>query len=572
MTAWQMSDADSVGPSLEATASRDSSAAASGVSSPSASGLAASDKNGDGVVYQGGMHPEVVQDEPGDCPVCGMALTPVRIDGSQEEGTVRISSVTLQNIGVRTATVAVEPLTRQVRTTGRFETDEQRMHAVAPKISGWVETLHVDYEGARVQPGNPLFAIYSPELVATQEEYLTALRNAERLGAEDGSAQRLVQAAERRLAYWDVSDEQIERLAATGTPQRTLTFYAPSAGTVTRKNVTEGEKITAGQTLMHVTDLSTLWLMVDVYEQDLAWIEEGSTARVELPYAPGRTVEGRIDYIYDTLDPNTRTVKARVTVPNPDRTLKPGMYATVTLRGGRTAPTPLVPDAAIVSSGERDVVIQALGDGRFRPVPVQTGLAADGRVQILNGLRGGERIVTSAQFLIDSEARLQGALGAMASGHQHGSDASSMPSMDGQTAGGSMDMDHAMDVSSSSSMESHAGHESSAGMQHDADQRATGQHAAMADSVQTVDVTIGPEGFSPQRIRLEAGIPARLVFTRTTESTCATNVQVPAFGVAPTDIPMNEPTAITFTPDDAGSFTFACGMDMIKGTLLVVES
>jgi len=380
----------------------------------SPSGLAAYDENDDGIVHRGGMHPEVVQDEPGDCPVCGMALTPVRVDGQQEEGTVRISPVTLQNIGVRTTTVAVEPLTRQVRTTGRFEADEQRMHAVAPKISGWVETLHVDYEGARVQPGDPLFAIYSPELVATQEEYLTALRNAERLGAEDGSAQRLVQAAERRLAYWDVSDEQIERLAATGTPQRTLTFYAPSAGTVTRKNVTEGQKITAGQTLMHVTDLSALWLMVDVYEQDLAWIEEGSTARVELPYAPGRTVEGRIDYIYDTVDPDTRTVKARVTVPNPNRSLKPGMYATVTLRGGRTAPTPVVPDAAIVSSGERDVVIQALGDGRFRPVPVQTGLAADGRVQILSGLSGGERVVTSAQFLIDSEARLTGALRAMA--------------------------------------------------------------------------------------------------------------------------------------------------------------
>jgi len=354
-----------------------------------------------------------VQDEPGDCPVCGMALTPVRVDGQAEEGTVRISPVTLQNIGVRTAPVSVEPLARQVRTTGRFEANEQRMHAIAPKISGWIETLHVDYEGARVQAGDPLFDIYSPELVATQEEYLTALRNAKRLGAEDESAQRLVRAAERRLDYWDVSDRQIERLEETGTPQRTLTFYAPSAGTVTSKNVTEGQKITAGQTLMHVTDLRALWLMVDIYEQDLAWIEEGSMARVELPYAPGRSVEGRIDYIYDEVDPETRTVKARITVSNPDRSLKPGMYATVTLRRGSTAPTPVVPDAAIVSSGERDVVIQALGDGRFRPVPVQTGLAADGRMQILSGLSGGERVVTSAQFLIDSEARLTSALPAM---------------------------------------------------------------------------------------------------------------------------------------------------------------
>jgi len=379
----------------------------------SSSGLAVYDEDGDGIVYQDGMHPDVVQDEPGDCPVCGMALTPVRVDGQAEEGTVRISPVTLQNIGVRTAPVSVEPLARQVRTTGRFEANEQRMHAIAPKISGWIETLHVDYEGARVQAGDPLFDIYSPELVATQEEYLTALRNAKRLGAEDESAQRLVRAAERRLDYWDVSDRQIERLEETGTPQRTLTFYAPSAGTVTSKNVTEGQKITAGQTLMHVTDLRALWLMVDIYEQDLAWIEEGSMARVELPYAPGRSVEGRIDYIYDEVDPETRTVKARITVSNPDRSLKPGMYATVTLRRGSTAPTPVVPDAAIVSSGERDVVIQALGDGRFRPVPVQTGLAADGRMQILSGLSGGERVVTSAQFLIDSEARLTSALPAM---------------------------------------------------------------------------------------------------------------------------------------------------------------
>jgi Cu(I)/Ag(I) efflux system membrane fusion protein len=228
-----------------------------------------------------------------------------------------------------------------------------------------------------------------------------------------------------------------------------------------------------------------------------------------------------------------------------------------------------VPDEAVVSSGERDVVIQALGDGRFRPVPVQTGRAADGRMQILSGLRGGERVVTSAQFLIDSEARLQGALGAMAGGHQHGSDTSPMPSTERQDADASMNTGHTMDhqIDSASSMESRAGHAQAADMPHD-----HSRHAMMADSMQTVEITIGPEGFSPQRIELEASVPARLVFTRITESTCATNVQVPAFDVEPTDIPMNEPTAITFTPDEAGRFTFACGMDMIKGTLLVVGS
>ena len=383
------------------------------------SGLAAYDEDGDGIVYQDGMHPQIVQDEPGTCPICGMTLTPVRVDGQMEEGVVRISPATLQNTGVRTADVAVESLARQVRTTGRFEANEQRMHAVAPKIGGWVETLHVDYEGARVQKGDPLFEIYSPELVATQEEYLTALRNARRLGQDDSDAQRLVEATHRRLAYWDVTDQQINRLEETVTPQRTVTFYAPATGTITRKNVTEGAKITAGQTLMHVTNLNALWLMVDLYEQDLSWVKVGSSARVELPYAPGQAVTGTVDYIYDAVDPETRTARARITVPNPSRSLKPGMYATVTLEGSGAAPTPVVPDVAIVSSGERDVVIQALGEGRFRPVPVQTGLESGGRVQILSGLAGGERIVTSAQFLIDSEARLQGALSAMTDTSAH---------------------------------------------------------------------------------------------------------------------------------------------------------
>jgi len=405
----------------DATAPTDSAAtnAAAGSTQTSASGepsstsgLAAYDKDGDGIVYRGGMHPDIIRDEPGSCPICGMQLTPTPVGGGSDR-TVQISPVTLQNIGVRTALVSVESLTRTVRSTGVFEANPQGMSAVSPKVSGWIDRLHVDYEGARVRPGQPLFDIYSPELVATQEEYLSAIRHAERQGGTDASSNRLVKAAERRLAYWDISENQIERLRETGTPQRTLTFSAQDGGTVSRLSVMEGEKISAGQTLMHISDLNPLWLMVDLYEQDLAWVEEGATAQVELPYRPGEKIQGRVDYIYDQVDPNTRTVKARIAVPNPNRELKPGMYATVTLRGGESAPTPLVPQEAVVSSGERDVVVLALGEGRFRPVPVTTGRTANGSTQILDGLRGGERVVTSAQFLIDSEARLQGALSAM---------------------------------------------------------------------------------------------------------------------------------------------------------------
>ena len=312
LVAWQGREPADSSPAASSQATGDSSTAAAS----SASGLARFDENGDGVVYQGGMHPDVVQDEPGSCPICGMQLTPVQVggEGATEEGAVRISPATLQNIGVRTAEVSVEPLSRRIRTTGRFEANERRMTAVSPKVSGWVDRLHVDYEGARVQAGEPLFEIYSPELVATQEEYLTALRAADRLEGDAG-AQRLVDAARRRLAYWDISEAQIERLKETREPRRTLTLSAPASGTVTRKAVTQGEKVSAGQTLMHITNLRQLWLMVDVYEQDVSWVDVGNRAEVQLPYAPGRTVEGQVDYIYDEVNPDTRKPKRGARAP-----------------------------------------------------------------------------------------------------------------------------------------------------------------------------------------------------------------------------------------------------------------
>ena len=398
---------------------QDASAGADSLQQASKSGLAAADLDGDGLVYQSGMHPWIVEDAPGVCPICGMDLIPVRVDGA-EEGTVRIDPVTMQNIGVRTALVVTEPLQRTVRTTGRFAVNEQRTTVVSPKIGGWVEELHVNFEGARVAKGQPLLEIYSPDLVSTQEEYLLAIRNVERLGG-GADAQRLVDAARRRLSYWDISEEQVRRLEETGVPQKTLTLVAPASGTVSETNVVEGQKISAGQTLMRLSDLSSLWLMVDVYEQDLAWVGVGTTASIELPYDPGRTLTGRVDYLYDQLDSATRTVQARVQVANPGLKLKPQMYATVHLYGDRTESLPLVPSEAIIRTGDRAVVILALGDGRFRPVEVRTGIESDGRVQILSGLTGNERVVTSAQFLIDSEARLASSVSAMVSGHaDHG--------------------------------------------------------------------------------------------------------------------------------------------------------
>jgi RND family efflux transporter MFP subunit len=330
-----------------------------------------------------------------------------------EEGTIRISPATLQNIGVRTAEVTVEPLRRTIRATGQFEMDERGMRTVSLKAGGWVETLHADYEGAIVKKGEPLLELYSPELVSTQEEYLLALRNARRL-ENSAEAERLVEATRRRLDHWDLTEAQIERLEETGEPMRTVTFHAPSSGEVMHKNVEEGQHVEPGRDLMDIASVSTVWLIAEVNEQDLPWIEVGMPAKVQLVSDPGQTREARVDHIYHMMETETRTARVRITLPGGHRTLrKPGAYATVYLEAQPAAPAPVVPAEAVVSNGEQDVVLQALGDGRFRPRLVKTGLTAEGRVQIRSGLSGGERIVTSAQFLIDSEARLQGALSSM---------------------------------------------------------------------------------------------------------------------------------------------------------------
>jgi len=549
-----------------APASDTTAAGSTATGSTATSGLAAYDTDGDGTVYQGGMHPEVIQDEPGNCPICGMALTPTSVGGQEPEGTVQISPVMLQNIGVRTATVQVEALERRVRTTGRFQVNERRTTAVAPKVGGWVDELHVDYDGARVREGQPLFDLYSPELVATQEEYLSALRSAERLG--DDAAGRLVEASRRRLSYWDISDAQIDRLKETRTPIRALTFYAPAGGTVTQKSVTEGQKIQPGQTLMQITNLSSLWLMADVYEQDLSWISEGSSATVTLPYDQGRTVQATVDYLYDKVDDQTRTVKARLTVSNTDRTLRPGMYAVVEVRGAATDPRPVVPQEAVVSSGDLDVVVVAEGDGRFRPMPVHTGRTASGKTQILHGLTGGERVVTSAQFLIDSEARLQGALTAMTesvdgksmqrdSMVRESTDPGETGEMDGMTTGPAAPPDASAEMNYAGS------HDASAEVSNGT------AHAHATDG--RIEITVTQQGFQPSRVHLENGVETALVFTRKTTSTCATNVQIPALGVDGVDLPMNEAVTIRVTPEESGSFTFACGMDMIRGTLMIEQ-
>lgn len=416
--AWTLFRGESAGPVGEAPpAAAPGDGGAAGEAEASAGGLAAKDLDGDGIVYQSGMHPWIVEDEPGQCPICGMDLVPVSVSGV-EEGTVQIDPVTMQNIGVRTAPVQVQAISRDLRATGIFEASDRAREAVSLKVGGWVERLYVDAEGDRVRAGQPLLELYSPQLVSTQEEYLLALRNRELLGGPEGSGDgdRLVEAARRRLLLFDISAGQIERLETTGEVQRTLTIYAPASGTVTQKQVVEGMQAMPGMTLMEIVDLSGLWLQVDVPEQDLGWVDVGTRAVVHIESQPGAELTGRVEYVYDTLDPATRTGTARVLVPNPGRRIKPGMYATATLFGAPSEARPTVPSEAVIRTGDDAVVILALGEGRFRPQPVALGAEGNGMIQVLDGLEGDERVVTSAQFLIDSEARLAAAVGAMSGG------------------------------------------------------------------------------------------------------------------------------------------------------------
>lgn len=367
----------------------------------------------------GPSQPEVTPDESDHSEHIGMDTSAAGMDtgatssntqtmaDSEEPGVVVLDARTIQQTGVRTAVVEVAPLTRRIRTTGRFVMDEQAERTISPKVSGFIEHLEADFDGKKVRAGDHLFDLYSPEVLATQEDLLTAL----------GTDDRLAEAARRRLRLWDVPDQVISRVESTGVPMRTIPFYAPSDGEIMRKNVTEGAFVKAGDRLMDIVDISRTWLIVDIYEQDLPWVGVGTPAHVELPYDPGAHVQGKITYVYHMLNEPLRAARARIVLSGGHHTpFKPGMFATVTLDGQPTPPGPLVPTESIVRDGQHEMVILAEGNGRFRPVPIESGEASDGLTRVLEGLSGGESVVIRAQFLIDSETRLGSAMQAMA-GH-----------------------------------------------------------------------------------------------------------------------------------------------------------
>ena len=389
--------------------------------------------SGGGVqLYQSGMHPWIITTEPGNCPICGMKLEP--IDASKLTGELAIDPTVVQNMGVRTEAVVTGPLTQTIRTVGRVTVDETGVRTINTKIDGWIEELWVDTEGERVEAGDPLFSVYSPQLYAAQEEYLAAWRRAGAGEVETGSAdgltsaatgasggEQLLDAARQRLRYFDLSNEQITALEERGEPQKAVTVASPFTGVVTQKHANEGMRIDPGMPVYTLADLSRVWVQATVYERQLPFLREGAAATMTLDYLPGRKFEGVVEFIYPTLEQGSREVRVRLAFENRDRLLKPGMFATVRIEGEAADVNPsagvvLAPRSAIIDTGERQVAFVALGGGRFEPRELELGVSVDDdRVQVLSGLEPGERVVTSGQFLLDSESRLRESLAKMVS-------------------------------------------------------------------------------------------------------------------------------------------------------------
>ncbi len=440
----------------------------SGSSASPAGGEAASHAAGGEQWYTCGMHPNVLQKEPGDCPICQMKLTPLKTDDDSDEGdagasmerkvlywrapmdpnyisqkpgkspmgmdlvpvyadkeesvsshAIKIDPVTIQNMGIRTSTVKRGPLVKMIRTVGRVDYDEQLVSFVDTKFDGWIENLYVNETGQPVEKHERLFDVYSPNLYAAQQEYLSAVQTLPRLEASAFApareeAVKLVDAAVTKLRYFDVSEEQIEALRDTGEIEKTLTIHSPARGIVTEKMALEGMHVKPGMRLFTIADLTRIWVYVDIYEYQLPWIRTGQEATMTLPYVPGSSFSGKVVYIYPYLEKHTRVIRVRLEFENPKLELKPGMYANILLRSELKRDAILVPREAYIDSGTRQVAFIDLGNGKFSPRDLLVGVEAEGgMVEVLDGLDEGEVVVTSGQFMLDAESKLKEAVAKM---------------------------------------------------------------------------------------------------------------------------------------------------------------
>jgi membrane fusion protein, copper/silver efflux system len=420
-------------------------------------------------IYQCPMHPSITSDHPGDCPICGMKLvevnqghtvpasTPASTDrktkfyrspmdpkqtsptpqkdemgmdyipvyedemqaggGSVVKGlvAVTIDPARQQLIGLRTAPVTRGSVAGSFRTVGRVQIDPTRVRKTNIKVEGYIERMYVDFVGRPVRKGEPLFSIYSPSLLATENEYLLALRTKDALakgGALSANGDTLVDSAKRKLELWDVPILEIERLEKTLVPSKSLTFLSPIAGVVTGKNVVEGARVNPGDTPYEITDLGVVWVMADAYESDLSNVKVGMQASFTVQSYPDRSFKGKVAFIDPILDPKTRTVKVHIHFPNQEGVLMPEMFGEVTLEGIRRDGL-RIPADAVVRSGNQDVVFLALGDGKFEPREIQLGASSEDQVEVKSGLAEGQEVVMRANFLVDSESQLRSSLAAI---------------------------------------------------------------------------------------------------------------------------------------------------------------
>ncbi len=332
-------------------------------------------------------------------------------------GTIQISAEKVQKLGVRVEKAERRVLERSLRVAGRIEADERRAYSIAPKFEGYVERLHVNVTGQAVSKGQPLFEVYSPELVSAQREYKLAMQGVVAMQGADGRAQdsmrNLAEASLSRLRNWDISAEQIVALTGSSESKRTLTFRSPASGIVTEKKAVQGMRFMPGEMLFQIADLSSIWILADVFEQDIGGIKVGASVTALISAYPGKSFKGRISYIYPTLNADTRTVPVRIEVANPGMLLKPGMFAQIEMAVGSREPLLTVPESAVIDSGTRRIVLIQVGDGRFEPREVKLGARSDKYVEVLDGVGEGESVVVSANFLIDAESNLTAAISGM---------------------------------------------------------------------------------------------------------------------------------------------------------------
>ena len=368
-------------------------------------------------VYTCPMHPTYLSHQKGSsCPICGMDLVLAnslksKSSESHDDGFVKIDPAVVQNMGVRTELAGFRKLDRDIRTSATVQPDERMQYTVTIKVMGYIEKLYVNYTGQQVKRGEPLFDLYSPDLVNAQADYLTALKT--QLPSDSG---RLLSSSRERLLNWDISSEQIAALEQRGVPEKKLTFFSPANGLITEKMVTEGQSVEPGMIVYRITDYSHVWVVGDIYQQDIPLISTGQHVEVLLDYNQGKTFTGKISWIAPELDPQSRTLRVRVNLKNtPDLAIKPGMNATILIRTAMAKDVLTIPEQALIRSGLRTLVIVARGEGLFEPREVKAGQSAGGYTEILEGIFEKDEIVVSSQFLIDAESNLKAAVQNMVS-------------------------------------------------------------------------------------------------------------------------------------------------------------